>query len=143
MMITTTPSRINATFTNLSYEYEYAFLSISKERGDLKLAELKIQENELLLNNKSQELLNKYQAYVNEWQATNEQIGIFEETVRLYEQMFTAERRLFEIGESSLFLVNTREQAYINAKIKLTEFIAKNRISYYSIYYFAGKLGDN
>ena len=133
----------NYNINNYKWGVEFKMpLLLRKERGDLKLAELKIQENELLLNNKSQELLNKYQAYVNEWRATNEQISIFKETVNLYEQMFIAERRLFEIGESSLFLVNTREQAYINAKIKLTEFIAKNRISYYSIYYFAGKLGD-
>ena len=90
----------NYNINNYKWGVEFKMpLLLRKERGDLKLAELKIQENELLLNNKSQELLNKYQAYVNEWQATNEQIGIFEETVRLYEQMFTAERRLFEIGE--------------------------------------------
>lgn len=134
----------NYNINNYKWGVEFKMpLFLRKERGDLKIAELKIRENEMFLNNKSQELLNKYQAYINEWRATNDQITIFEETVKLYEQMFIAEKRLFEIGESSLFLVNTREQAYINAKIKLTEFIAKNRISYYSIYYFAGKLGDN
>jgi len=133
----------NYNINNYTWGVEFKMpLFLRKERGDLKIAELKIRENELFLNNKSQELLNKYQVYINEWRATNDQIGIFEETVKLYEQMFIAERRLFEIGESSLFLVNTREQAYINAKIKLTEFITKNRVSYYSIYYFAGKLGD-
>jgi outer membrane protein TolC len=114
---------------------------LRKERGDIKITKLKIKENELILTGKFQALLNKLQVYINAWQATLEQIEIFEESVRLYEQMYISEKRLFDIGESSLFLVNSREQSYINARIKLAEMVAKNRISYYSIFYFAGKLG--
>lgn len=115
-------------------------LFLRKERGDVKITDFKIKENELILASKSQELFNKYQTYYNEWLATLEQLDLFEETLILYEQMFFAEKRLFEIGESSLFIVNAREQSYINAKIKYTELVAKNKISYYSLYYFAGKL---
>ncbi len=134
----------NYNINNYKWGIEFKMpVFLRKERGYLKIAELKIRENEMFLTNRSQELFNKYQVYVNEWKATTDQIRIFEETVKLYEQMFVSEKILFEIGESSLFLVNTREQAFINAKIKLTEFIAKNRVSYYSISYFAGKLGDS
>jgi outer membrane protein TolC len=117
-------------------------LFLRKERGDIKLAQLKIEETNLELQNKTVELQNKAMSYVNEWQASNEQIQIFEETVELYDRMLAAERRLFDIGESSLFLVNSREQSLINAKIKLIELIAKNKISYYAIQYFAGRLAE-
>ncbi|MBL0024856.1 MAG: TolC family protein [Saprospiraceae bacterium] len=132
----------NFSFNNYKWGVEFKMpLFLRKERGDIKITKLKIKENELILTGKFQALLNKLQVYINAWQATLEQIEIFEESVRLYEQMYISEKRLFDIGESSLFLVNSREQSYINARIKLAEMVAKNRISYYSIFYFAGKLG--
>ena len=67
---------------------------------------------------------------------------MFRQAVNQYRQMLEAERRLFDLGESSLFLINTREQAYILANVKLTELIAKNRMAYYSIWYFAGRMTE-
>lgn len=136
----------NDVFSNLNlgnYKWGLEFkmpLFLRKERGDLKIAKLKIQETDLFLQDKSMALYNKYNTYINEWQATSAQIEVFQNTVKLYEDMLNAEKKLFANGESSLFLVNSREQAWINAKVKLTELIAKNRWSFYSIYYFAGKL---
>lgn len=117
-------------------------LFLRKERGDVKLADLKIQETDLMLREKTTDINIKFENYVTEWRATLDQIDIFSNTVELYRQMLDAERRLFNIGESSLFLVNSREQAYINARIKLTEILAKNKMSYYGIWYFAGRLPE-
>ncbi|MGB4960937.1 MAG: TolC family protein [Saprospiraceae bacterium] len=131
----------NYNINNYKWGMEFKMpLFLRKERGDIKLAELKLKETNLILQNKTVELFNKYNAYITEWQATLDQIEIFDEAVRLYEQMLIAERRLFNVGESSLFLVNSREQSFINAKIKLTELVAKNKLAYYSIFYFAGQL---
>jgi outer membrane protein TolC len=117
-------------------------LFLRKERGEIKLADLKIQETDLMLRQKTNELQIKFENYITEWRATLDQIEIFGKTVELYKQMLEAERRLFNIGESSLFVVNSREQAYINAQIKLTEIVAKNKVSYYAIWYFAGRLPE-
>ncbi|MBK9737591.1 MAG: TolC family protein [Saprospiraceae bacterium] len=135
-------------FTNYSinnYKLGLEFkmpLFLRKERGDIKIADIKIKETSLELKNKAIELSNKYQAYYNEWLANLEQVNIYQETVELYEKMYNAEKRLFDIGESSLFLVNSREQSFINAKIKLIELIAKSRMSYYTIFFYSGKLMD-
>ncbi|MBK9581927.1 MAG: TolC family protein [Saprospiraceae bacterium] len=102
-------------------------LFLRKERGDIKLADLKIQETDLMLREKTNDIQIKFENYITEWRATLDQIEIFGKTVELYKQMLEAERRLFNIGESSLFVVNSREQAYINAQIKLTEIVAKNK----------------
>ena len=59
-----------------------------------------------------------------------------------YRRLFKAEEQKFDNGESSLFLVNSREQAYINARIKLAEIVAKNKMSYYAIWYFVGRLPE-
>ena len=117
-------------------------LFLRKERGDIKLADLKIQETDLMLRQKTNDIRIKFENYITEWRATLDQIEIFGKTVELYKQMLEAERRLFNIGESSLFVVNSREQAYINAQIKLTEIVAKNKVSYYAIWYFAGRLQE-
>jgi outer membrane protein TolC len=117
-------------------------LFLRKERGDVKLANLKIQDTDLLLQQKTVELEAKLNNYITEWSNTLDQIDVFTQAVSQYRQMLDAERRLFELGESSLFLINTREQAFIQANVKLTELVAKNRLAYYSIWYFAGRMTE-
>jgi outer membrane protein TolC len=117
-------------------------LFFRRERGDAKLIELEILNRNLDLKNSSVELLNTYKAQLSEWVATREQMEILSENVELFETMYNAERRLFQIGESSLFLVNAREQAWINAKVQLLRMIAKNKAAYYAIFYFAGKMNS-
>ena len=117
-------------------------LLLRKERGDLKLAELKILDNTLELENNTAFLFNSYNAYINEYLALQEQALIFESAVANYQRMFEAESRLFQIGESSLFLVNAREQAFINARIKYLDLLIKCQKAYYSILYYAGLMGN-
>ncbi|MBK8052068.1 MAG: TolC family protein [Saprospiraceae bacterium] len=117
-------------------------LFLRKERGDVKMADLKIKDTELDLKQKTIELEAKLSNYIAEWSNTRNQMENFQIVVNQYRQMLEAERRLFDLGESSLFLINTREQAYIQANIKLTELIAKNRVAYYSIWYFAGRMAE-
>jgi outer membrane protein TolC len=117
-------------------------LFLRKERGDVKLADIKIRDTELDLQQKTIELEAKLNNYIAEWNNTINQIDVFRQAVNQYRQMLEAERRLFDLGESSLFLINTREQAYIQANVKLTELIAKNRMAYYSIWYFAGRMTE-
>lgn len=117
-------------------------LLLRKERGDLKLAELKLMENNLELENSAVILFNNYKAYINEYLALQEQALIFESAVTNYQRMFEAENRLFQIGESSLFIVNAREQALINARIKYLELLVKSQKAYYTILYYAGLMAD-
>jgi outer membrane protein TolC len=117
-------------------------LFLRKERGDVKLADLKMKDTDLLLQQKTIEFEAKLNNYITEWNNTLDQIDVFTQAVNQYQQMLDAERRLFEVGESSLFLINTREQAFIQANVKLTELTAKNRMAYYSIWYFAGRMAD-
>lgn len=131
----------NYNINNYKWGIEFKMpLFIRKERADIKTAFLKIKENDLNLDIKTTELYNKYLNYINEWQASLAQIDLYKENVNLYEQMLNAERKLFNLGESSLFLINAREQSYINSLVKLTEIVAKNRIAYFSIFYFAGQM---
>jgi outer membrane protein TolC len=115
-------------------------LYLRKERGDIKLANLKIQDTQLEVQQKSLELEAKLNNSIAEWQNTRSQIDVVRNNIEQYKQMLDAEKRLFELGESSLFLINMREQAYIQTQIKLADIIAKNRVAYYSIWYHTGRL---
>ncbi len=117
-------------------------LLLRKERGDLRLADLRKRETQLELDNSTVSLYNNYRAYISEYLALLQQARIFEEAVENYQRLFDAESRLFQIGESSLFLVNAREQSLINARIKYLDLQVKAQIAYYSILYYSGLLAN-
>lgn len=136
---------VNANLSLNNYKWGMEFkmpFFLRKERGDVKIADLKLQEIDLVLQEKANDFSIKFENFYNEWNATLDQIQLFSNAVDLYKQMLDAERRLLDIGESSIFLVNAREQVYIQARIKLIEILVKNKLAYYSIYYFAGKLPE-
>ena len=64
---------------------------------------------------------------LNLWTTTIDQINLYNQTVRDYYGLLDGERKMFNAGESSLFMVNSREIGYIQAQLKLIELIAKNR----------------
>ncbi|NOQ70749.1 MAG: hypothetical protein GQ574_02040 [Crocinitomix sp.] len=100
-----------------------------KERGDLRLTELKLEEQGAQMQNKTAEITYKIKATYNTWSSSQRQVLISTETLKNYTALFQAELTLFNIGESSLFLVNTRDQAMIDSQVKLIERIYQNHVS--------------
>ncbi|MGB0422806.1 MAG: TolC family protein [Flavobacteriales bacterium] len=102
---------------------------LRKERGGLQLAKIKIEESQLKLLDKQQSIWLKARMALNDQSATARQVEIFEETVVNYGKLLDGERDLFNSGESSLFLVNSREVGYLQTRVKLIELIAKNQMA--------------
>ncbi|MCB0754043.1 MAG: TolC family protein [Flavobacteriales bacterium] len=102
-------------------------IPLRKERGALKLAKLKIQNAELDVVDTKAQIGYKITAALNEWNTTREQTALYQRTVRDYLGLLEGERNKFDAGESSLFMVNSRELGYINAQIKFLELLTKNR----------------
>ena len=118
----------NYSINNYKWGIEFGFpVFLRKERGDLKLAEAKIQETRWELDNKREVVFNKIQMALNEWRTTKNQFDLYQQTVIDYSVLLAGERQKFDIGESSLFLVNSRETSYIQAQIKLIDIQTKNR----------------
>lgn len=133
-------SGLNGTVTD-NYKWGMTFsmpVFLRKERGDLKLTELYIRDIELERKNKSLDLLNKTRAWMNEFVTTTGQIGLYSGTVREYEALLNAERRIFEAGESSLFMINARELGFISARLRLIDLISKNNKALLSAVWSAG-----
>jgi len=118
--LTQTPDQ-TGTFNTQNYK---AGLNISfplflrKERGDLRLAKLKIQDLEFERTTTRVNLKNKIDAVTQEIDSYVLQNRLTEELIDDYEVMLRAEERKFFLGESSLFLVNSREAKLIENLLK-------------------------
>jgi len=138
----------NQTFANLSinnYTWGLEFqmpLILRKERGALKLTNLKIQDQNLQLSNKQQTLSYKVAAAWNQWNATREQIDLYAQTVEDAGNLLKAERQLFNMGESSLFMVNSREVGYIKTQLKFIQLKTVNRTAELTTKYALGSLAN-
>ncbi len=118
--LTETPTVANSF---LSSEYKggvnFSFpLFLRKERGDLKLAKQKVRNIELDLIATEVTILNKVKAIYQELDSYTRQNVLLEDIVSNYEILLKGEERKFELGESSIFLVNSREKSLIDARLK-------------------------
>jgi outer membrane protein TolC len=100
-------------------------LRLSEGRGGYKLAKLKIQETNYDLLMKQQEIENKVKNYYNELTGLQQQVVIYDAAYKNYQTLFRGEDTRFKAGESSLFLLNSRENKQLEALQKLVELKAK------------------
>lgn len=115
---------------NYTWGLQFSFpLFLRKERGQLNFIKLEQQETSLQYDLKRQSLINKARMALNDWATSKDLHDLYTQTTSDYFSLLSGERRLFEIGESSLFLVNSRELGYINARLKLLELLVKNQIA--------------
>lgn len=95
----------------------YFPLFLRKERGSLKLAKYKIQESEFILSLERVQLTNKINAQKLEVESLYQQKELIKSLVEDNRMMLNSEERLFSFGESSLFLINTRENNLVSAQL--------------------------
>jgi outer membrane protein TolC len=117
----------NGLSTN-NYKWGLTFempLLLRKERGELGLAKLKLQDEQLSYENNKAYILFKIKKAVNDLSNSINQLEIIERTLNDSKLLLEAEKQLFVSGESSLFLINAREVAYIQARLKFIECTVK------------------
>jgi outer membrane protein TolC len=111
-------------FNTNNYKYGLTFsypLFLRKERGNYKIAKFKLENAQLDLSIENQTLKNKINAQNQEINSLKEQIIIANQLVIDYETMLKSEERLFFFGESSLFLINSRESNLLISNLKAIE----------------------
>jgi outer membrane protein TolC len=129
-------------FTNYRFEdykigANFSFpIFLRKERAGLKLSKIKVEDSKLNLIFEKKQLENKIAAQIQEVNSVEKQMEINQQLVTDYTKMLDGEDRLFEIGESSVFVINSRENALVAAKI--TQIALENRFlnaisNYYKI----------
>ncbi|MEY3835718.1 MAG: hypothetical protein RI989_1146, partial [Bacteroidota bacterium] len=108
-------------FSTNNYKWGAEFsmpLLLREARGDLKIQRLKIQENDLNTEWKRNQLEQKTLALDVAYTTTLSQKQLAESNAKLYERLLQAENSKLFNGESTLFLVNQRENTYFENAIK-------------------------
>ncbi|MFT4778593.1 MAG: outer membrane protein TolC [Flavobacteriales bacterium] len=117
-------------------------LFLRKERAALEMARIKIKDTSFSMDMKRASLISKAQMAMNDWNTNLSLITLYTQTVLDYQNLLLGERRMFNAGESSLFLINSREMSYISAQIKLIELQIKAEIAALKVQYAAGVLWE-
>jgi len=94
---------------------------LRKERGDLRLAKTYVQSAEWDLEFNYAQLYNKIRAVENEIESYNRQVDASLNIVGDTEKLLQGEERKFSFGESSIFLINSREVKFIESQLKYFE----------------------
>jgi outer membrane protein TolC len=113
---------------------------LRKERGGLQMTNLKILDANYGLSRKRQEIRNKIAAYQNDLRNLQQQINLAMQMRNNYANLLEAENIKFAIGESSLFLVNSRENKLIEADLKLAKLQAEWMKAEAGLRWAAGRL---
>ncbi len=125
---------VNGAFLENNYKWGLDVklpLFLREGRGDYNKAKLKIQETNLEFNAKKWETENKIRNYYNEANLLQQQISNVQAAYNGYNALFRAENLKFQNGESTLFLVNARE----NKLIETAEKLVNLRIKYFKAKY--------
>jgi outer membrane protein TolC len=90
---------------------------LRKERGNLKIAKFKLQETKFALDLEKVQLTNKIASQKAEISSLLKQKNYVLDLVIDNNVMLKSEERLFSFGESSLFLINARENNLVTAQL--------------------------
>jgi len=115
-------------------------LRLSQGRGEYAVTKIKITETNLDLVQTRLAIDNKVKYYFNELATLQSQVRIAEDNVANYRRLFIGEDTRFRIGESSLFILNTRENKVLEAQQKLAELKTKFFTSYRAVIWATGQL---
>lgn len=115
-------------------------LRLSEGRGGYRLAGYKIKETTLDMDMKRQTILNKLNASFSEMSGLAGQVEIYEQATQNFGKLARGENVRFQAGESSLFMVNARENKYLESQQKLIELKTKYQKSKLTVLWAAGLL---
>ncbi|ASW75937.1 hypothetical protein IQ37_08335 [Chryseobacterium piperi] len=99
-------------------------------RASYQIAKIKINQNQLDTQLKGRELATKIETYRNEVLNYHSQIDLSQSNLGNYKKLLAAEETRYSNGESSLFLINSRENKMIDAQAKLISIKTKFVKSY-------------
>ena len=136
-------SAINPVFSNNNYKWglNMSFpLLLRNSTNDYKLAKVISQNNSLELLNKSNELNFKVNALQQTISILAQQLLNAERSLSYSKLLLEAEKLKFNNGESSLFMLNTRENKLLETELKLAEYKLKFIKTVLNIIYLNGNL---
>ncbi|MCC6412634.1 MAG: TolC family protein [Saprospiraceae bacterium] len=128
---------VMATDIKWGINFSYPLLN-RKARGDLQITDVKIAQTGQTVLQKRQEIDNKILQYANELNTLSNQIVLYRDITTNYRILLDGEMEKFRLGESTVFLINTREQRWIDAQIKFLKLLSEYRKTKAALYASAG-----
>lgn len=129
------------------YENNYKFgfdigmpLRLSQGRGEYRAAKIKIQSTELDLGMTRLNIQNKVKAYFNELANFQQQVRLADASLDNYARLFRGEDIRYRNGESSLFILNSRENKVLESRQKMVELKTKFMKSMQAVRWSTGQL---
>lgn len=125
------PSNIHPFFEN-DYKWGISIstpLFLRRERGALGITKAKINITQYKRDLGFQELLANLEKEYNSLLVLGNQLKVFEESIAGLKRLLDGEKTKFEMGESSLFLINAREVAFFDGLVVLNSVYSKRNIA--------------
>ncbi|WP_129715455.1 TolC family protein [Pedobacter sp. SYP-B3415] len=133
------PNYYDFNMGNYKVGLEFAFpLFLRTERGKLREVKVKQMEVAFDLQQSNREIRNAIVSSYNSLQAYDAQLAVQLQSIANQQVLLNGESSKFDLGESTLFLINTRESKLIDMKIKREEMIAGYQKTLAELYYKAG-----
>ncbi|WP_240047198.1 TolC family protein [Hymenobacter nivis] len=133
------PATYNFGWDNYKVGVDFAFpLFLRQERGKLQYTRIQVQENVLEQQQSRRTILNRVDASYNTLKAYERQLAIQALTIENQRVLLRAELAKFNLGESTVFLINARETKLIDLRLKLASMQASYEKSLAELYYYAG-----
>ncbi|TXC76076.1 TolC family protein [Luteibaculum oceani] len=111
---------------NYKWGLEFTFpILIREARGKSRFYAAKTESLERKYQSKEREIENKVEVNIQALEILKQQQKLVDRNVANYNELLGAERTLFQNGESSLFLVNAREQGWLKSQIDRIDNVLK------------------
>ncbi len=131
----------NYAFSDYKWGFDFSMpLLLRSERANRQKGAIKIQELRLDLENKRNELQNKVDASWQQQEVLQEQVALLSRNLENYKRLLDGENEKFRLGESSVFLLNKRQEKYIDGQLKLIKSYIKQQIELLNFLYFSNQL---
>lgn len=128
---------------NMNWGVQFNFpLFLRQARGKMDMVLVKNLQNDLKETSKLTELNFKTEAFLLERENLNKQLQLFREVVANHQRLVQIENRKFQIGESSLFLINSREAKLIEAQINLAKIEYQLGVLEFKMLWAIGKISE-
>ena len=115
-------------------------LFLRKERAKYQLAKIKVAQTKLEALQTSREVANTISSSFNEIKFLESSLAMQENMLDNYSKLLQGEQSKFDNGESSIFMLNSRESKLIEAAIKRAEAKSKLEKMKTELYFNAGSL---
>lgn len=115
-------------------------LFLRRERAALRITEIRLTEARLNRDNRQTALYRRMQQEAFLLENQYEQMSLVKQNMQNFFELFRVEQRKFQIGESSLFLVNAREIQAIDAELLYLQLLHRYQTSIASFFRAAGIL---